>query len=138
MMQDTRADLFRFMEQPGDSSPARAAINFCRQLIFACTMDTIEHPPLDTITLEEVLHALGDPARMQIVRTAAKAEEGMPCCAFNLDLPKATASRHFQILRNAGIIQQRPEGTQHLTSLRRRELDARFPGLLAAVLRTTK
>ena len=36
--------------------------------------------------------------------------------------------------RQAGVIRQRTEGTTKLNSLRRKELDARFPGLLDAVL----
>lgn len=96
-------------------------------------MDPIVHPELADIRLVDVLHALGDPARLTIVRIAAAGVE-LPCAAFALDLPKATVSRHFQVLREAGLIRQRPEGTQRLTSLRRAEIDARFPGLLDAVL----
>ncbi len=96
-------------------------------------MDAIEHPDLSDVTLAEVLHALGDPSRLSIVRIAAGGDE-LSCAAFELSLPKATQSRHFQVLREAGIIRQRQQGTSHLTSLRRDELNARFPGLLDAVL----
>jgi DNA-binding transcriptional ArsR family regulator len=43
-------------------------------------------------------------------------------------------THHFRILREAGVIEQRRDGTSKLTSLRREDLDARFPGLLDAVL----
>ena len=43
-------------------------------------------------------------------------------------------SSHFKVLREAGVIAMRRAGTQHLSSLRRADLDARFPGLVAAVL----
>jgi hypothetical protein len=38
------------------------------------------------------------------------------------------------VLREAGVILQREVGTSKLSSLRREDLDARFPGLLDAVL----
>jgi DNA-binding transcriptional ArsR family regulator len=47
---------------------------------------------------------------------------------------KSTLSHHFKILRDAGVLHCRKEGTQHLNSLRRHDLDDRFPGLLNAIL----
>jgi DNA-binding transcriptional ArsR family regulator len=47
---------------------------------------------------------------------------------------KSTLTHHFRVLREAGVIEQREEGTARLNSLRREDLDARFPGLLDAVL----
>jgi DNA-binding transcriptional ArsR family regulator len=83
-------------------------------------------------TLPDVLQALSDPVRLHIVRLAARNE--LACCEFGLDLPKATLSHHFKVLHNAGLITARREGTRHLTSLNRDAIDARFPGLLDAVL----
>jgi hypothetical protein len=39
------------------------------------------------------------------------------------------------VLREAGIIGHRSEGTRRLISLRREELDAAYPGLIDSVLR---
>jgi DNA-binding transcriptional ArsR family regulator len=86
-------------------------------------------------TLADVLQALSDPVRLHIIRRAAQRE--LACCEFGLDLPKATLSHHFKVLREAGIIAVRHEGTRHLTSLNRDELEKRFPGLLQAVLAAT-
>jgi DNA-binding transcriptional ArsR family regulator len=47
---------------------------------------------------------------------------------------KATSTHHFVVLRNAGLLDQRVEGTRRLNRLRRPEFDHRFPGLLALVL----
>ncbi len=47
---------------------------------------------------------------------------------------KSTCTHHFKVLREAGVIRQRLEGTTKLSSLRRADLDARFPGLLDAVI----
>ena len=44
-------------------------------------------------------------------------------------------SHHFSVLREAGLILTRTEGTRCMTSVRRVELDLRFPGLLELLLR---
>jgi hypothetical protein len=41
---------------------------------------------------------------------------------------------HFRVLRESGVIEQTPEGTARVNRLRRDDLEARFPGLLASVL----
>ncbi len=98
-------------------------------------MKQIGHPPVETMSLPEVLSALSDPIRLRIVTMAARADDkGMACCEFGIDLPKGTLSHHFKVLRTAGVIHVRPAGTRHLTTLRRVELEARFPGLIDAVV----
>ncbi|HEX8754232.1 MAG TPA: helix-turn-helix domain-containing protein [Solirubrobacterales bacterium] len=92
------------------------------------------HPPAGELDLTAVLHALSDPQRLRIVRALAESEEPISCGSFGLDVSKSTRTHHFRVLREAGIIEQRREGTCKLSSLRRAELDARFPGLLDAVL----
>ncbi|AVR96830.1 ArsR/SmtB family transcription factor [Pseudoduganella armeniaca] len=97
-------------------------------------MRTRNHPAAADLTLPQVLHALSDPVRLGLVRKLADGGE-QPCNALDLAVAKSTASHHFRVLREAGIILQRPEGTQFMNSLRREDLEARFPGLLEAVLR---
>ena len=94
---------------------------------------TIPHPSLDDVPIEAVLTALADPVRLSIVRMAV-AEDCLPCSAFIAAIPRSTMSHHWRVLRDAGIIRQEPNGRQKLNSVRRAELDARFPGLLDAVL----
>lgn len=84
------------------------------------------------LTLADVLQALSDPVRLRIVHLSAERERA--CNEFGLDLPKATLSHHFKVLREAGVIAVRADGTRHLTSLNRKALDAKFPGLMKAVL----
>jgi DNA-binding transcriptional ArsR family regulator len=72
-------------------------------------------------------------ARLEIVRVLA-AEGERTCGTFDLGLSKATRSHHFKVLREAGLTHTRAEGTHRHISLRRDDLDARFPGLLDAVL----
>jgi DNA-binding transcriptional ArsR family regulator len=47
---------------------------------------------------------------------------------------KSTCTHHFKVLREAGIIHQRQEGTARRNTLRRNDLETRFPGLLETVL----
>ena len=87
--------------------------------------------------LANVLHALSDPVRLEIVRLLADAEE-MPCSSVKLAVSKSTMSHHYKVLREAGITHTRASGTQRLISLRRAELETRFPGLLHSVLHAAK
>jgi DNA-binding transcriptional ArsR family regulator len=94
----------------------------------------LEQPAIEAVELADVLHALSDPARLEIVRALA-AEGERQCGTFDLGLTKATRSHHFKVLREAGITNTRVEGTARFVTLRREEIDARFPGLLDAVTR---
>ncbi|MFF2954549.1 ArsR/SmtB family transcription factor [Kitasatospora sp. NPDC057965] len=80
-----------------------------------------------------VLHALGDPVRLELVRRMA-ADGECACSPEGLDVPRSTLSNHWRILREAGLTDTRADGKARIMSLRRAETDAAFPGLLAAVL----
>jgi DNA-binding transcriptional ArsR family regulator len=94
------------------------------------------HPPVDDLTLVAVLHALADPTRLTIVETLAVDEE-RPCGTFPVAVSASTLSHHFRVLRDAGVIRQREEGARRWTTLRRADLDTRFPRLLDTVLAAT-
>jgi DNA-binding transcriptional ArsR family regulator len=94
----------------------------------------LHHPDRDEIELAGVLHALSDPQRLQIVRELAADDAPRPCGTFELGVTKSTMTHHFRVLREAGVIRQERVGTTKLTALRREDVDARFPGLLDAVL----
>ena len=98
------------------------------------TAGDLAHPARDELTLEGVLHALSDPVRLQIVRTLAEEDDERACGMFELRVSKSTASHHFRVLREAGVIRQEVRGRQRMITLRRDDLDARFPGLLGSVL----
>jgi DNA-binding transcriptional ArsR family regulator len=95
---------------------------------------SLHHPPTEAIELLAVLHALSDPQRLRIVRELGLDPTPRTCGSFDLDVSKSTCTHHFRVLREAGVIFQQEVGTSKLSSLRREDLDARFPGLLDAVL----
>jgi DNA-binding transcriptional ArsR family regulator len=96
-------------------------------------MKPLHHPNPDEVTLPGLMAALSDPVRVAIVRALAGGGEAA-CGTFELGIAKATRSHHLRVLREAGLTRTRAEGTHRLVSLRRAEIDARFPGLLDAVL----
>jgi DNA-binding transcriptional ArsR family regulator len=97
--------------------------------------EALPGPRREDLRLEAVLQALGDPVRIAIVRTLYSSPGSQrPCGMFGLPVSKSTASHHFRVLREAGVIAQRPVGRERLTELRRDDLEARFPGLLASVV----
>jgi DNA-binding transcriptional ArsR family regulator len=80
-----------------------------------------------------VLHALAEATRLTIVHTLAE-EEGRACGTFPVDVSPSTLTHHFRVLREAGVIHQRDEGARRWTTLRRADLDTRFPGVIDTVL----
>ena len=91
------------------------------------------HPSSAELELPAVLHALSDPARLQIVRQLALGDE-CTCGTFDLGLSKATLSHHFRVLRESGVVRTRPDGRTRMLSLRKDDLEESVPGLLDAVL----
>jgi DNA-binding transcriptional ArsR family regulator len=96
-------------------------------------MRQYQHPDRDRISLTGVLYGLSDPTRLQIVKMLTTKEE-ISCGEFCLEMSKSTQSHHFKVLRDTGIMYTRLEGTLHYNSLRREDLDARFPNLIDAIL----
>ena len=95
------------------------------------------HPSIDELELPAVLHALSDPARLQIVRRLAVGDE-CTCGTFELGLSKATLSHHFRVLREAGVVRTRPDGRKRMLSLRGDDLSTRFPGVLDAIIASSE
>jgi DNA-binding transcriptional ArsR family regulator len=95
----------------------------------------VSHPTREELVLVDVLHALSDPIRLKIVSQLDRADGALACAEMHLPVSKSTGSHHFRVLREAGIIHSREEGTRRYNSLRRDDLEARFPGLLDTVLR---
>jgi DNA-binding transcriptional ArsR family regulator len=107
-----------------------------RELDATAAVEPLPQPERDALELGAVLHALSDLMRLQIVVALAKGDE-RTCKSFELPVVKSTCTHHFKVLREAGVIRQRQHGTMRLNSLRREDLDSRFPGLLDAVLQAS-
>jgi DNA-binding transcriptional ArsR family regulator len=93
----------------------------------------LKHPLIEEVALEHVFHALSDPVRLDIVRQLAGTPEAS-CNMLAAGRPKSSMSHHFRVLREAGLVRTRAQGTTHANALRRVELDDRFPGLIDALL----
>lgn len=83
--------------------------------------------------LVKVLQALGDPVRLGIVLRLYREGEAS-CSALDAGRSKSTMSHHFRVLREAGLLHTRTEGTTHINVLCREQVQAAFPGLLEAVV----
>jgi DNA-binding transcriptional ArsR family regulator len=99
---------------------------------------TLRHPTREQIDLPMVLDCLSDPTRLAIVFNLARHDRSteLRCGDFNGFSGKSNLAYHFARLREAGLIQTRIAGTTRYMKLRRHDLDARFPGLLDAVLKS--
>jgi DNA-binding transcriptional ArsR family regulator len=94
----------------------------------------LEHPAPADIRLDQVLHALSDPVRLTVVRSLAAARGEVACQQVPLPVSRSTATHHFRVLREAGVIGQIYRGTSKMNALRRADLETLFPGLLDRVL----
>ena len=84
--------------------------------------------------LAKMLKALGNPIRFQIVEFLAKNQTCITNdIVHNTPLAQSTVSQHLKVLREAGLIRSEKKGVEVINTLRRADLDQRFPGLLDAV-----
>jgi len=91
-------------------------------------------PEMSDVALVDVMKALADPVRLHIVRVLADGEpRSKSLDEWGVDVTKSTMAHHFRALREAGLTLTLITGRSHCIQLRRAELDAKFPGLIAAV-----
>jgi DNA-binding transcriptional ArsR family regulator len=96
--------------------------------------ERIYHPPVESLNLAAIMRTLGDPLRLDIVRLLGEEDELLCGDIYDrLDLPHSTGSYHTRLLREAGVTRSRAAGTQRLISLRRDDLESRFPGLVELI-----
>ena len=92
-------------------------------------------PDLATVDIATLLHALSDPVRLSIVRQLDEAgASGLTCGQLDLPVGKSTCSHHLKVLLHAGVTAEREAGVRKFVTLRRDELDSRFPGVVGSVL----
>ena len=100
-------------------------------------IDDVTEPAAAAFELPRVLAALADRHRLATVRFVGR--NGESWCSrvmqdVGLEMSKSTFSHHLRILREAGVLSRRIEGTKSYMRLRKADLDARFPGLLDSIL----
>ena len=101
-------------------------------------MRPLLHPAVDDFRPDAILHALSDPERAAIFAEIA----GSQCvqrCSVLADtgeriIPKSSLSQHFKVLREAGLIRSERQGVEMRNYSRCEEINARFPGLLPAIM----
>jgi DNA-binding transcriptional ArsR family regulator len=102
-------------------------------------MRPLFHPAVDEVAVEAVLHALADPVRAAIFVSIAGSGCSQNCSNFlkvsEKAVPKSTLSHHFKVLREAGLIRSERRGVEMQNTSRCPEIEKRFPGLIAAIVR---
>jgi DNA-binding transcriptional ArsR family regulator len=102
-------------------------------------MRPLFHPSIEDVTVEGILHALSDPARVAIFADIANSNCSQACSRFlevsEKAIPKSTLSQHFKVLREAGLIRAERHGVEMLNTSRCAEIEKRFPGLIRAIVR---
>ena len=72
---------------------------------------------------DPVLRALADPHRRQILRLVQRTELPAGQIAAHFDLTQQAVSQHLAVLRRAGLLSERRQGTRRLYSLRSESLE---------------
>lgn len=98
--------------------------------------DAEGHPEFGELNLPDVLTALADPLRRQVITTLLSEPEDTErtCVSFDLGVSKSTRTHHFRILRESGLVCQVDRGNSRKVRLRRGDLQERFPGLLELLI----
>lgn len=101
-------------------------------------MRPLFHPSIEDVTVEGILHALSDPVRVSIFAQIAGSTCPQTCSHFlsvsEREIPKSTLSQHFKALREAGLIRGERRGVEMHNTSRCREIEQRFPGLIASIV----
>ncbi|MCR4520250.1 MULTISPECIES: helix-turn-helix transcriptional regulator [Bosea] len=103
-------------------------------------MKPVFHPDIEDVAPADVFGALADPIRLGILVALSEVNEvdKARCSHFTAFASPSLLSYHFAKLREAGITRMRVEGTSRYLSIRREELNQRFPGLIDSVIETAR
>jgi DNA-binding transcriptional ArsR family regulator len=98
--------------------------------------EKIPHPSSSALDLATIMRTVGDPVRLDIVRLLGDGRE-WSCSelADAVGIPASTGSYHRRLLREAGVTRTRADGVRRFMSLRRDDLEERFPGLVGVLTR---
>ncbi|MEV6047642.1 ArsR/SmtB family transcription factor [Streptomyces xanthochromogenes] len=99
------------------------------------TAGELAHPRTEELQIGPILLALADENRRRVVAELAdRPDEERLCASFDLPVGKSSRTRHWRVLREAGLVRQRSAGNGLYMCLRKEDLDVRFPGLIRAVI----
>src|SRR3954451_3038915 len=85
-------------------------------------------------SLRDLLEALSDPVRLEMVRRLERAGTPGACADLYDSVSKSTASHHFKVLREAGLTERLTIGGQTHQRLRLDDLEESFPGVVASIV----
>ncbi|MFE6158611.1 ArsR/SmtB family transcription factor [Streptomyces sp. NPDC056486] len=93
------------------------------------------HPHVEDLEVGPILLALADENRRRVVaELSARPDDERLCASFDLPVSKSSRTRHWRVLREAGLVHQRDAGNGLYMRLRKEDLERRFPGLIQAVV----
>lgn len=102
------------------------------------SMKPLIHPAIENVPVEAILYALADPVRAALFGEIMAAACSKNCITLasvvQKPIPKSTLSQHMRILREAGLIRSERHGTEIRNTNRCEEMEARYPGLLTAIM----
>jgi DNA-binding transcriptional ArsR family regulator len=100
------------------------------------TREKIPHPSTSALDLATIMRTVGDPVRLDVVRLLGDGREwSCTQLADAVGIPASTSSYHLRLLREAGVTRTRADGVHRLISLRRDDIEERFPGLVGVLTR---
>jgi len=86
-------------------------------------------------SVQQVLSAIHDPVRLEVVRRLYNAGAPLQCGALYDGINKSTATHHFKILREAGVTERLVIDGLTYQKLRQDQVESAIPGLLDSVVR---
>ncbi|TML43464.1 MAG: winged helix-turn-helix transcriptional regulator [Actinobacteria bacterium] len=74
---------------------------------------------VESIDVDAAIRAIGEPRRREILRLVWDGERSSGEIASHFDITGPAVSQHLRVLREAGLVNERREGTRHLFSANR-------------------
>ena len=81
-------------------------------------------PVTSTDPFDAPLDALGDPQRREILRLLGERDLAVHQIAEHLPISRPAVSRHLRVLKDAGLVEEHPQGTRRIYRLREQGMHA--------------
>jgi DNA-binding transcriptional ArsR family regulator len=91
--------------------------------VYTCILGVSEEG-LKAMSAEDVLKALAEPRRQQILRLVRAAPRSVGEIAEGVDVTQQAVSQHLQVLKDAGLVAVRQDGTRRLYVIRPEGLES--------------